>query len=69
MTLVEEVINEETRPRTVHLRCNWCSAEFDYTEPSGRAHFNTNCPWCKELVRIPRNRLHEIARRGYGESP
>ena len=53
----ETVINVDMSPKTVHLRCNWCSGEFDYTERGGQYATSTTCPWCQAKIHVPRERL------------
>ena len=63
----EIVYNVETEDKSVDIRCNWCLQSFTFTEEKNQYVAKTNCPWCRELITIPRNRLRRI--NGHGARP
>lgn len=56
----ETVYNADEGPKTIHLRCNWCAGEFDYTEAAGRYTNKINCSWCGEMIHVPRDRMRRL---------
>ncbi len=53
----EVVLNTETDDKEARLICNWCQTGFDYFEKADDYHNHTTCPWCKEKITVPRQRI------------
>lgn len=56
----EVVYNVECDDKSVTIRCNWCLQSFEFTEKANAYVARTNCPWCREMITIPRNRLRRV---------
>lgn len=56
----EVVYNAERGPVSCDIFCNWCLQTFTYRERTGEHHDFTTCPWCRERLKVPRQKLRRI---------
>ena len=60
MTEVGTIVNVETEDKAVDIRCNWCLMSFTFTEKKNQYVSKTNCPWCREMIMVPRAKMRRV---------